>query len=219
MHNKVWQKKIAVLLVIAMVLSFMPLAWANTGDAAAGGAGGSTTASSPSALQWSDDTVAVIGSTTYSSLQMAINAASANAAEETIIEIVNDIEGATGITVQSGRKVVLRSDVAHTIKFSSLGTTADCFKVDGSGSELTLCGNLTVELQSSISAKDIIGVHGGATAILNDNVALKTESKVAEAIVYVCSVSSFEMRGGTIDGNKLAEGVRVINYAQFLMTG
>ena len=74
MHNKVWQKKIAVFLVIAMVLFFMPLAWANPEDAMAGGAGGSTTASSPSALQWSDDTVAVMDSTTYSSLQLAIRA-------------------------------------------------------------------------------------------------------------------------------------------------
>ena len=216
MHNKVWQKKIAVFLVIAMVLFFMPLAWANPEDAMAGGAGGSTTASSPSALQWSDDTVAVMDSTTYSSLQMAIDAVPKNS--DATITIVKDME-TTGITVQSGRKIVLQSDGAHTIKFSNLDITTDCFKVNGSGSELTLCGNLTVELQSDISAKDIIGVYGGATAILNDGVTLKTESNVAQAIVYACGSSSYKMRGGTIDGKELAEGVRVINNAQFLMTG
>ena len=55
MKHKLWKKRIAVFLVIAMMLSFMPQTWAGTEDAAAGTVSSATgEVSSPSALQWSD---------------------------------------------------------------------------------------------------------------------------------------------------------------------
>ena len=53
MKHKLWKKRIAFFLVIAMMLSFMPQTWAGTEDAAAGtGSSATGEVSSPSALEW-----------------------------------------------------------------------------------------------------------------------------------------------------------------------
>ena len=207
MHNKVWQKKIAVLLVIAMVLSFMPLAWANTGDAAAGGAGGSTTASSPSALQWSDDTVAVIGSTTYSSLQLAIDAVPQNGSGT--ITIVKDIEiVGKAIVIAGGKSITLLSDGAHSLNFEQMTDQTACIQVYNGGA-LTLGteddNDNVLTVTSSASGVNIISVSSWNDSnlkfVLNNGILKVAEAGSVRSGIVALWNADFEINGGTIQGN------------------
>ncbi len=235
MHNKIWQKKIAVFLVIAMVLSFMPLAWANTGDTMTGG--GSTTVSSPSALQWSDDTVAVMDSTTYSSLQLAINAIPANGSGT--IKIVKDIEINQVINIYNGRDVTLLSEGAHTITFDVDYTgiaegEQKCFNVGSTasagGSSLTI-GALddtenVLTITSKKACKSIVSVWSTDTTaaenrsrfVLNSGTLKMAAGATATAIVGM-SQAIFEMHGGVLENHADGRGLYVAWSSNAVMDG
>ena len=204
MHNKIWQKKIAVFLVIAMVLSFMPLAWANTGDTMTGG--GSTTASSPSALQWSDDTVAVMDSTTYSSLQLAIDAIPANGSGT--ITIVKDIDiMRDSVVIAGGKTLTLLSDGAHSLNFDKVSGQA-CIQVYNGG-KLVLGteddNDNVLTITSKVSDTSIISISSGSTSnssfVLNNSILKVAENTSVRSGIVTLWNANFEMNGGTIEGN------------------
>lgn len=211
MKHKLWKKRIAFFLVIAMMLSFMPQTWAGTEDAAAGtGSSATGEVSSPSALQWSDDTVAVMNNTTYSSLQLAIAAAT----NGDVIELIADAPVSEKITL-SGKAITITADSEHKITGnSSLATLIEVSE----DAALTLSGSVVVDGTGMKKSKvgyhkpesnwyylyngtGMLDIHG--TLTVQDDVSIQnyTIGEMAGAVNVSGNSAIFNLQGGKIQNN------------------
>ena len=153
--NKRWRKKTALLLVIAMMLSFMPLAWASTEDTITADTNGEAgVASSPSALQWENSVIKIDEDGGNGSVDTAI-----------YLDGVNGDDDCDGLSADKAVKTFAKAaELAMRNGVSTVYVTSTVTVED----EQTWGGNLTLVRENNFTDGALVAVAESGKLILKD---------------------------------------------------
>lgn len=153
--------------------------------------------------EWDADTVAVIGSEQYKTLEAAVEVVGQNQEGATTIQIVRDTTVTEQINIER-KNVILTADEECTITFSDLAETSNCFRVGNwsdSAASLTISGQLTITTTNE-SLRSIVNVVKSGSLSLQDGTLTSGDANLSKAIICVDNGGSMTMTDGTIEGNQ-----------------